>query len=78
MQSKLLLACFYLLGMGVVCNWVALLQCQDYLGPLFTVGSACRTFEHHVQHCSCPWRCCFPLLQMCVMRFLIFKPEASV
>jgi hypothetical protein len=47
MQSKLLLACFYLLGMGVVCNWVALLQCQDYLGPLFMVGysTACRT--HH-------------------------------
>jgi hypothetical protein len=42
MQSKLLLACFYLLGMGVVCNWVALLQCQDYLQPLFTVGTACR------------------------------------
>jgi hypothetical protein len=49
MQSKLLLACFYLLGMGVVCNWVALLQCQDYLGPLFsvrwqqTLSAACRT-----------------------------------
>lgn len=39
-QSPLLLCCFYLLGMGVVCNWVALLQCQDYLGPLFTVRGA--------------------------------------
>ncbi|KAF6250567.1 hypothetical protein COO60DRAFT_797956 [Scenedesmus sp. NREL 46B-D3] len=40
--SNLLLACFYLLGMGVVCNWVALLQCQDYLGPLFTAYSPSR------------------------------------
>ncbi|WIA18558.1 hypothetical protein OEZ85_010001 [Tetradesmus obliquus] len=40
--SPLLLCCFYLLGMGVVCNWVALLQCQDYLGPLFTAYSPSR------------------------------------
>uniref|UniRef100_A0A383VCW2 Uncharacterized protein n=1 Tax=Tetradesmus obliquus TaxID=3088 RepID=A0A383VCW2_TETOB len=40
--SPVLLCCFYLLGMGVVCNWVALLQCQDYLGPLFTAYSPSR------------------------------------
>lgn len=36
-QNSVLLASFYLLGMGVVCNWVALMQCLDYLGTIFRV-----------------------------------------